>query len=123
MMTKNDTTTVWDEHIQAWDADDLDAIMVHYTEDSVMIVNNTVYKGTEAIRKVFDHLFKLFNNGTNKIDPAVIAGEIIYITWHFQPEAEQGKEYYGTDTFVVQNGLIKYQTIASLLYEKYPVAS
>ena len=116
-----ETEKVWQEHIQAWGANDLDAIMVHYTEQSVMILNNSMLKGTKKIREVFANLFKLFNAGENNIDPAVIAGEVIYITWNFKPEAEKGKSYFGTDTFVVQDGIIKYQTIASELYAKYQV--
>lgn len=116
-----ETKRVWQEHIQAWDASDLDAIMEHYTEESVMILNNSMLQGTKAIRNVFANLFKLFNDGENKIDPAVIEGEVVYIIWNFKPGAENGKSYFGSDTFVVQNGLITYQTIASQLYEKYTV--
>jgi ketosteroid isomerase-like protein len=116
-----ETHRVWQEHIEAWDASDLDAIMEHYTEESVMILNNSMLEGTKAIRNVFANLFKLFKDGENKIDPAVIEGEVIYIIWNFKPRSENGNSYFGTDTFVVQHGIIKYQTIASELYEKYPV--
>ncbi|NER04339.1 MAG: nuclear transport factor 2 family protein [Okeania sp. SIO3C4] len=120
LMSKVDETKkVWEHHIQAWDANDLDAIMADYTEDSILILNNTVKKGIEEVRSVFDNLFKLFSNGENIIEPAVIEGEVIYITWNFTPTNDQN--YFGTDSFVVQNRIITYQTIASLLYKKYPV--
>ena len=115
--TTQETKQVWAHHIEAWDARDLDAIMAGYGEDSILIRNNIVFKGLEEIRGVFDGLFQLFDNGNNIIDPAAIEEEVIYITWHFTPNND--REYYGTDSFVVQNGIIKYQTIASLLYEKY----
>ncbi|MBD2409365.1 hypothetical protein FACHB389_32105 [Nostoc calcicola FACHB-389] len=118
-----ETQRVWQKHIEAWDASDLDAIMEDYTEESVMILNNLMLEGTKAIRNVFANLFKLFNDGDNKIEPAVIEGEVIYIIWNFKPRAENGKSYFGTDTFVVQDGIIKYQTIASELYKKYLVSS
>lgn len=117
--TTEETREVWEHHIEAWDARDLDAIMADYGEDSILIRNNIVFKGIEEIRGVFDGLFHLFDNGKNIIDPAALEEEIIYITWHFTPDND--REYYGTDSFVVQNGIIKYQTIASLLYEKYLV--
>ncbi|MEH1965879.1 nuclear transport factor 2 family protein [Nostoc sp.] len=116
-----ETQTVWQKHIKAWDANDLDAIMESYTEESVMILNNLKLEGTKAIRNVFANLFKLFNDGNNKIEPAVVEGEVIYIIWNFKPRSENGKSYFGTDTFVVQHGIVKYQTIASELYNKYPV--
>ena len=119
MSTVEETRKVWEEHIKAWDAGDLDAIMVHYTEDSVLILNNTVKKGTEAVRNVFDNLFELFSNGNNIIKPEVIEGEVVYITWKFTPTGDSS--YFGTDSFVVQNENIAYQTIASTLYDKYEV--
>ncbi|GAB1542822.1 hypothetical protein NUACC21_54960 [Scytonema sp. NUACC21] len=118
-----ETQRVWQEHIDAWDARDLNAIMEHYSEESIMILNNSTVRGTFGIRNVFANLFKLFDSGENKIEPAVIEGEVIYIIWNFQPQAEKGKSYFGTDSFVVQNGIIKYQTIASELYEIYPVTN
>ncbi|NEP87351.1 MAG: nuclear transport factor 2 family protein [Okeania sp. SIO2C2] len=77
MTTVDETKKVWEEHIQAWDARDLDAIMVHYTEDSIMILNSTVKRGIEEIRNVFDNLFKLFDSGDNTIAPVVIEGEVV----------------------------------------------
>lgn len=117
--TTEETKKLWAHHIEAWNARDLDGIMTEYREDSILIRNNRVFKGIAEIRGVFDGLFGLFDNGNNIIDPAVLEEEVIYITWHFTPNND--REYYGTDSFVVQNGIIKYQTIASLLYEKYLV--
>ena len=93
--------------------------MADYAEDSILINNNKVYRGIEEISSVFEHLFWLFSHGENIIDPAVIEEEVIYITWHFTPDNDH--LYDGTDSFVVQNSIIKYQTIASRLYETYPV--
>lgn len=117
--TTAETKKVWERHIEAWDARDLDGIMADYREDSILIRNNRVFKGIAEIRGVFDGLFGLFDNGKNIIDPAALEEEVIYITWHFTPDND--REYYGTDSFVVEKGVIKYQTIASLLYEKYLV--
>ncbi|MEQ8752446.1 MAG: nuclear transport factor 2 family protein [Coleofasciculus sp. G1-WW12-02] len=119
--TTEETKKVWKHHIEAWDAGDLDEIMADYGEDSILILNNTVYKGIEAVRGVFGRLFQIFSNGENIIDPEVIEGEVIYITWHFTPTNDD--TYFGTDSFVVHKSMIKYQTIASLLYEKYPIGS
>lgn len=113
------TDQVWQHHIDAWVARDMDAIVSDYPEDALLIVNNRILRGPEGARKMFTHLFKLFDNGKNRIDPAIVDGRIIYITWHFTPKG--GEETYGTDTFVVENGKIMVQTIASQLYDKYPI--
>jgi len=109
------TNKVWNEHIQAWIDRDLDAIAVHYNQDSLMVVNNVKFRGKEEIRKVFEFLFYRFDRGSNVIDPAIVDDRTIYITWNFTP-SEEKNAVYGTDTFFVENGIIKVQTIASKLY-------
>ena len=111
------TEKVWQEHINAWVDRDLDAIAVHYNKDSMMIVNNVVFRGPQEIRKVFEYLFHRFDNGSNAIDPAIVDDRTIYITWNFTP-SEKKDAIYGTDTFFVEDGIIKVQTIASKLYQK-----
>ncbi len=113
------TKKVWKHHIDAWGAGDLDEIMKDYSEDSIFVGNSEVYKGIDAIRGVFARLFEIFGNGENDIDPEVIRKELIYITWNFTPTGDVS--YFGTDSFIVENGVITYQTVASPLYEKYPI--
>ena len=60
---KASTEQVWQEHIDAWVNRDLDAISVHYDEDSLMIVNNIMFRGPKEIREVFAYLFHRFDNG------------------------------------------------------------
>ncbi|WED23688.1 nuclear transport factor 2 family protein [Vibrio sp. JC009] len=115
--SKAPTGQVWQEHIQAWVDRDLDGIAVHYDKDSLMIVNNMMFRGPEKIRGVFNYLFKRFDNGSNAIDPAIVDDRTIYITWNFTP-SEENAPIYGTDTFFVEDGIIKVQTIASKLYKK-----
>ncbi|WP_375749060.1 nuclear transport factor 2 family protein [Vibrio sp. HN007] len=111
------TNKVWQEHIDAWVARDLDGIGAHYNDDSLMIVNNFKFQGPEKIRAVFNYLFKRFDHGSNAIDPAIVDDRTIYITWNFTP-SEENAPIYGTDTFFVEDGIIKVQTIASKLYKK-----
>lgn len=115
--SKVPTEQVWEEHIQAWIDRDLDAISVHYDENSLMVVNNVMFRGPKEIREVFAYLFHRFDNGSNVIDPAIVDDRTIYITWNFTP-SESKDAIYGTDTFFVEDGIIKVQTIASKLYQK-----
>ena len=111
------TQVVWQHYIQSWESPDLDAIVSDYSSDSVLIVNGRIYVGTAQIREVFKCLFQIFDQGANRIDPAVVRDRIVYITWHFTPKREF--EFFGTDTFVIENGVISVQTIASPLYERH----
>ncbi len=113
------TQAVWTHHIQAWEARDLAAITADYTDSSVLVLNNQTFRGKAAITNVFRQLFEIFGPGQNRVDPAVIDGRVIYITWHYTPKAEG--TFFGSDTFLVENGKIQMQTIASELYVSHPV--
>ena len=113
------TKKVWDHHIQSFGVKDLDAIMSYYDKKAFVIINNKVFEGQEQIRSVFSQLFELFSQGVNKIDPAIVKGQIIYITWNFTPN--NLKSCFGTDSFVVLDGKIQAQTIASELYQMFPI--
>ncbi len=110
---------VWNHHIDAWVSRDLDRIVEDYTDDSTMIVNGEIFVGKKEIRQVFQNLFVIFDQGSNKIDPVVTKDRLVYITWQFQPEGDE--EYCGTDTFIIEDGKIAIQTIASPLYKRYPL--
>ena len=73
---------MWDHHITAWKAQDLPAILADYSEDSVVIVNNRLYRGRNQIGRLFEGLFTLFGRAEEHIiDPAVVEGKIVFITW------------------------------------------
>ncbi len=119
--TTEETRKVWEHHINAWDNSDLEDIVSDYSEDSILILNHTVYKGIDQVACVFDSLFEIFADDNNIIAPETIEGEVMYITWNYTPP--NGHAYDGTDSFVVRNGIIEYQTIAFRLYETYPVCA
>ncbi|GLW18606.1 hypothetical protein Stsp01_53490 [Streptomyces sp. NBRC 13847] len=119
--TTRATEGVWKRHIEAWGHHDLDAIMRDYNKDAVLVLNNQTYVGKAEIRKVFERLFEIFGQGENPIDTPTIKDRIVYITWHFAPNGRQA--VFGTDSFVIEDDAISYQTIASPLYETYPVAA
>jgi len=113
------TEQVWQHHIQAWEKQDLSEIAADYDTESVLTLNNRIFKGRDAISSVFLQLFRIFNAGANRIDTPVIIDRYVYITWHFTPTGH--REFFGTDTFVIEDGKIVLQTIASPLYEIFPV--
>ena len=42
------TTEVWDHHIKAWADRSVEAILEDYSEDSVLILNNQIFKRTDV---------------------------------------------------------------------------
>ena len=113
------TSEVWKHHLQAWEARSIEAIVSDYSDESVLILNNEIFRGPEQIGQVFTQLFKIFDAGVNRIKTPVLYDRFVYITWHFTPRGKE--EIFGTDTFVIEEGKIILQTIASPLYEQFPV--
>ena len=119
MASAKSTNEVWNHHIRAWETRSVHDIVSDYSDDSVLVLNNHVFKGQDQIANVFTQLFSIFDAGTNRIDTPVVLDRFVYITWHFTPTYKQ--EFFGTDTFVIENGKIVLQTIASPLYEAFPI--
>lgn len=115
------TGEVWNHHIQAWEARSVEDIVSDYSDESVLILNNQIFKGQNQIAHVFTQLFNIFDAGVNRIDTPVVFDRFVYITWHFTPTTKS--EFFGTDTFVIENGKIILQTIASPLYEAFPISA
>ncbi|WNG25131.1 nuclear transport factor 2 family protein [Cystobacter fuscus] len=113
------TQEVWQHHIKAWADQDVAAITSDYTDSSILILNNQVIRGKAGIARAFSQLFQIFSTGQNQLDQPTINGRIIYLTWRYTPKNENA--FFGSDTFVVENGKIQIQTIASELYFSHPV--
>ena len=114
------TEEIWNHHIKSFGDHNLEEILSDYSDDSFMIVNNNVISGREKLSVAFEQLFKLFGNGVQTMIGYTIKENIIFITWNFAPNNDS-TVYFGTDSFVIVNGKIQTQTIASTLYDTYPI--
>jgi len=117
--TTRATKAIWRRHRDAWDKRDLEALVSDYSPTAILFLNHQTYVGQPQIRKAFQRLFEIFDQGEEHIDTPTIKDRIAYITWHFSPGGRPA--VFGSDTFVVENHAISYQTTASPLYEEYPV--
>lgn len=120
LLTPTKTTAeVWQRHIDAWNQRNLSKIISDYDDESILILNGRIHQGPKQISEVFKSLFKIFDQGKNQIDPVVTQGRIVYITWNFTSAGIETQ--FGTDTFVIEDGKIQVQTIASPLYNYFPI--
>lgn len=85
-----------------------DRIAVHYAKDAVLIVNGATYKGPAAISRFYADLILDLPEAKWRTDVAVIHGDLAYVEWACESAAS--RIVFGTDTFVVTNGLITRQT-------------
>ncbi|KAL0479475.1 alpha-galactosidase A [Acrasis kona] len=113
------THEAWIEHRDAWIAQDLDRLAKGCTNDTLLIVNENTWFGTNNGKRVFSQIFKIVNQGDFVVDQLTVKRDIIYITWTC---TIKGQAYFGTDTFIVDDKYkIKAQTVGSPLYRAYPI--
>merc|ERR1711924_541355 len=96
----------WDNHFEAFGAQDLDKIMLDYNEDSVLkgfeqsAGELTTCEGVEAIRGFFEGLFGLLSDLSTLDAPVVEVTEApqkqVYLIWKCPGSSVQS----ATDTFI-----------------------
>ncbi len=111
------TQSVFEHHFQAFKDQDLDAIMEDYSEESLVVTADGTFKGLDEIRDMFAGFFEEFS-GQYFVESQeeVFEEEVAYFTW----VADSPENYYqfGSDTFIVIDDVIRYQTVAALAHPK-----
>ena len=105
------TATVLQNHLRAARVG-VDAVMQDYSDRSVLITADGTYRGLDEIRRFFTALFGTlpagFFDGLKMIRQEIV-GEVAYILWERLPILSQA-----TDTFVVREDKILFQTFTAL---------
>lgn len=83
-------------------------VSTHYAPDAVVIVNGNTYHGPKAIASMYAQLIHELPDATWRTDMAVVHEDLAYVEWAC--ESATSKVEFGTDTFIVANGLITRQT-------------
>ncbi len=112
------TKEVIDHHNEAFGNLDIEEVMADYDDDSVIITEGTEFRGTDEIRPVFEGFFEEFDSPETEftLNEYTIRDNVAYIAW----EAETPENVYelGTDTFVVEDGVIRTQTYTDVTRPK-----
>ena len=110
--------SILDHHLNAFGARDVDALLEDYTENSIIIIPNSIIKGLENIRELFINLTQnILPDGSEfELVEKVVEGNIAYLIWN--AESDGYKIPFASDTFLFEDGKIIVQTIAFILDEK-----
>ncbi len=103
------TQEVLDHHLGAFNQG-LDSILSDYNDDSCVISQQGSFHGLSDIRDFFTAYIKGMPEGMMdafNVTESIVDEEIAYITWEALPWFP-----LGTDTFVIREGRIRYQTFA-----------
>ena len=107
------TEEILNHHHDCIDKGDLEGLLSDYTEDSILEIPHTQLRGLEKLRKAFSRMFEDFGKGPSNFEMqrTSINGEFAYVFWKAQ--TEDNDYHIGSDTFVIQNGKIVYQTFSA----------
>ncbi|NOX50652.1 MAG: nuclear transport factor 2 family protein [Gammaproteobacteria bacterium] len=119
-MSTKQTAAMLVRHLEAFRTGDVDGVMQDYTEESAFYTPDGVLKGLEAIRRLFEGYL------TGPFAPDIVEsfeilredceGEIAYVVWKASTAAIE--VVIGSDTFIVRDGKIVYQTFVGHIIPK-----
>jgi ketosteroid isomerase-like protein len=98
---------------------DVDGVLADYAEESVIMSPERAARGLAEIRDLFVDLFtNLIPPGLSKLEATwtAIEGEYVFVVW--KGESERHRFPIGTDTFVVRDDKIVFQTFVAHTVDK-----
>ena len=112
------TQDVLDHHLKALMAGDVDEVLADYAESSVLATQDATVRGLSALREFFvGAVTELLPPGSRlELTAQVVDGDHAYIVWN--GESEKYRLLFGTDTFVVRDGTIVFQSFAGQIEPK-----
>jgi ketosteroid isomerase-like protein len=100
-----------EEHLKALSSANVAAVLEHYADDAVLITGGAVLRGHEALAEMFGPALEaMFAPSESRftLDSLTADGDYALITWRMSFPG--GEVTFGTDTFVVRDGKIVFQT-------------
>jgi hypothetical protein len=100
---------VFDHHVQALGAEDLDEIVADCSDDAIFITPAGVLRGKDGIRQAFTKLLSEVPQAAWDIKTTIYEDDVMFLEWG--PEGSGNRIEDGIDTFVFRDGLISVQTV------------
>jgi hypothetical protein len=105
------TENVLKHHLTALNEQDLEGIMQDYTDESVIVTNNGIFRGLAEIEGLFGEFTE--KNITFDIEQRIIEGEFAYIVWQAKYSGEDCG--FGTDTLYIPEDKVRFQSALAKL--------
>jgi len=102
-------------HLVSFLKADINEVMEDYSEQSTLITPDNEYHGLTQIREFLTELSKYFPTGKSEINLKKLAtsNQLGYIVWDAKSPFVDVE--LATDTFIIENDKIQYQTFAGVL--------
>ncbi len=113
------TAEVLDHHLKCFADRDLDGVLADYSADAVFFGPEGALWGPNAIKPVFERMFAEFAKPSASVawKQRLIEGEYAYIVW--TSETADNSYELASDTFVIQNGIIRLQAFTAKVKPKH----
>jgi ketosteroid isomerase-like protein len=99
---------IFQNHITAIGAGDVDAIVADYADDAVVITPEGTTRGRDGIRQLFSGLLGELSDARWDVPTQVFEGDVLFIEWTAVAEKARAE---GVDTFVFSGDAIRVQTV------------
>lgn len=110
MSDVRDPRSVIESHLDLRRRGELDEdIARNYSTDVVLLTGTGVFKGHEGVRQSAAELEDYLGSGTFEYRNVLVDGPVAFLEWH--GEGDNGEVRDGADSFLVEDGVILYQTI------------
>lgn len=99
---------VFQHHVEALGGEDVDGILMDYTETSRVITPDGVSQGKDAIRKLFNGLIATVPKAQWTVK-TTFSDNILFLLW--TADSARASISDGVDTFIFKDGMIEVQTV------------
>ena len=107
---------IFDHHVQALGAEDLDGIVSDYADDAIFVTPDGVLRGKDGVRQGFVKLIGDVPGAQWELPTMIFEDDVMLLEW--KAESENVRVEDGIDTFVFRDGLIRVQTVRYTLIPK-----
>ncbi len=114
-LSKRTPEEIFGHHAQALGAEDLDATILDYADDAVLITPDGIMRGKGAIRDFFAGVFEALPKARWGVKTTFV-DNVLFLTW--TADSAPASVSDGVDTFIFEDGLIHVQTVRCTIVTK-----
>ena len=109
-VTMRDARQVFDDHWDAVLSGDMDRILADYAPDAVFVTPGAIARGHAEVQSVFEGIGENVGEMALSQDSVTAGDSMILLEWSGQ--GADGRAARGIDSFYVEGGFIRYQTLS-----------
>jgi len=106
------------EHVALLQAGDVEQALCGYARDAVVILPGQIARGRNEIRLGLEGFAALFGGAPPIVDTLTSSGPVVLLT--FSVTGPELSIPNGSDTYIVEKGLIRYQTVHDVIVPTAP---